>query len=338
MSVSLNPKGHVFARVCLMIAKSGGSVIDAAASAEMQYGPHTPVAKILKAAVSAGALDGAGAWGSALDGWRSASAEFLELVRSASIIGRLQGLRKVPLNISVLRQTGGVTGYWVAEGQPIPVGAGAFTQATLRPAKVGAITVISDELMRSASPLADTILRDDLVRALSEAVDVAFISDSAGTPDETPAGVLHGATVIAATASPKADLAAMIEAFGGALERAVFVMDATTATQLSGADYPGIGARGGNLLGIPVITSAGAKRDVTGGQIALIDPTQIAYGENGMAAVDASREAAIVMSDDPGSSDVLTSLFQINAVALRAAMYANWQADASGVLLTGVDY
>lgn len=338
MSVSLNPKGHTFARVCMMVAKSGGSVIDAAASAEMQYGSHTPVAKILKAAVSAGALDASGDWGSELDGWRSASAEFLELVRNASIIGRLSGLRRVPLNISLMHQTGGVKGYWVAEGQPIPVGAGAFTQGTLKPAKLGAITVVSDELLRSASPLADTILRDDLVRALSEASDTALISDSPGTPDETPAGVSHGATVIAATANPKADLAAMIEAFGGALERAVFVMDSVTATQLSGADYPAIGARGGALLGLPAITSAGVKRDGTGGRIALIDPTQIAYGESGMAEVIASREAVIMMTDTPDTPATLISLFQANAVAIRASMYANWQADASGVLLTGVNY
>lgn len=337
IDASLNQKGQTFARVCLAVAKSGGSAIDAAKSAEAQYGLHTPVARILKTAVSVGTLDASGAWGSELDGWKSAIAEFLELVRAASIVGRLPGLRRIPLNVRMVRQTGGAKGYWVAEGQPIPVRAGTFSEGTLKPAKVGTIVVVSDELTRS-NPLADAILRDDLVRALAEATDTAFFSDSAGTAGETPAGVLHGATAITATSDPRTDLAAMIEAFGGALERAVFVMDPTTATQLSGADYPAIGARGGVLLGVPVITSAGVTRDVAGGSIGLIDPTEIVFGESDMAEVDASREALIVMSDDPSSSGVVTSLFQINAVAIRALMYANWAADASGVLLTGVNY
>ena len=83
-----------------------------------------------------------------------------------------------------------------------------------------------------------------------------------------------------------------------------------------------LGARGGVLAGLPVITSQSCSYGATGGLIALIDAGAIVLVDEGVE-FRVGREAAVEMSDAPtGSSTAPTaattqvSMFQVDAAAL----------------------
>jgi hypothetical protein len=99
----------------------------------------------------------------------------------------------------------------------------------------------------------------------------------------------------------------------------------------SGQDHPSVGARGGELGGIPVITS----RNVASTVIALIDPTGIAYGEGPgelrtvkegsyVAADTSTMTAAALGSPQTAVAAQLVSLWQTNTVAFVVGRVVNW--------------
>ncbi|MFT2210694.1 phage major capsid protein [Rhizobium giardinii] len=325
-SVSLAPRGAVFTRYVVALACAKGDHADALEIACARWGTTSPAARVAKAAIGAGQLAG-GTWGNELAGdLATATAEFFSLVAERSIVGRMAGLRRMPLLTRAISVIGGSTAHWVGGGKPKPISALLFGDTLLPPRKVIALTVVTRELLESSDPAAEGVIRNDLIRAVVDALDVAFADPAnAGVADVMPASITNGVT-------PSADLQALIRDFSGDLSAAVIVMNATTAVSLSSATHPNITARGGELIGLPVIIS----RSVAEGDIALVDPTGIAVGE-GHAGLRVTTEASVEMLNSSlqqdatdGTGTSLVNLWQANAVGLLAERAINWQVARPG--------
>ncbi|TKD52057.1 phage major capsid protein [Sphingomonas baiyangensis] len=342
-------KGSAFLRMAIAKAVTRGNGIETAEYAASRWGEGSQPARLLKATVASGATV-SDAWGEELvSEYAAVAADFLGLVRQQSIIGRLTGLRRVPLRVPVLAITSGATPAWVPEGAAMPLTSMQFQRRTLEALRIAAMTVATEELLTSADPAAEASIRADLVRAIMEASDTAFIDPAnAGVADEMPSSVTNGLTPVEANpaGSFKADLERLVASFGGDLTTAVLVGKPELLVQLSGADYPNVGARGGEIAGIPAIASRSMPNDGDGNyQLALIDPTGIAYAADDVGAeIRASSQTTVQMLDNPTmdsttpTATTTVSLWQVNAVAIAAMIRENWRVERAGsvALLSGI--
>ncbi|QHE86516.1 phage major capsid protein [Hydrogenophaga sp. BPS33] len=290
-------------------------------------------ADVTKAAVSAmGTVD------TGLD-----AREFFGLARDESVLGRMEGLRRVPFVTRMLAVQAGARGYWVSQGKSKPLSRATLAGSSLDPLKVAAIIVTTKEMLLANEPGLEATLQDDLLRAVTVVMDEALLDpDNAGVAGEVPASIAFGATQLSATTDFGADLKAMIQAFRGDLASAYFVTDPATATGIAtmtdaGGRYlfPGIGPRGGELLGIPVLTSRADTASTSGSTLTLIDPTGIAAAL-GAFSVDSAGEVTLQMSDDPndaGSPVLPVSMWQTNSVAMRVELAANWSRQRPGAVV-----
>jgi HK97 family phage major capsid protein len=287
-----------------------------------------------------------------------AAFDFAEFIRPLTILGKLAGLRRVPSRVRAISATSGSGAYWAGEAQPRPISRMTFDGETLEPLSVTAILVATAELLQSSSPNAESLLSRDLAAAAVAAMDQAFIDPAnAGTPGVKPAAITHGVGAFVSSGSTLAqidsDLDLLINALsdaGSDLQFATFVMPPRTAlylARLRGTGgtlaYPGLTAKGGTLLGLPAIASAGVPSAGSPyiSSITLLDPSQILLADESGGAVETSTEGALQMQDAPGSgAQNLVSLWQTNSAALKVTRYANWQRCRAGMarVLTGVSY
>jgi HK97 family phage major capsid protein len=251
----------------------------------------------------------------------------------------MAGIRRVPLLVRLIGATDGTTAYWVGEGGAVPVSSAAFSEDTLRPLKVAALAVITEELLKSSDPDAEAVIREDLIAAMAEAIDLTFLDPAnAGVADLKPASVTNGLTPIVST-NPADDLAALIALFDGDLTNAYLIGSPETLARLSSADRPNVGARGGSIAGIPAIASK-----VAVDTLALIDASAIALGEAEVE-LKVSREATIEMADNPTNNSVTptatnhVSLWQANAAGVLTTKAINWRMGRPGAaIVTGIAY
>lgn len=317
-------KGIEFARAAQALALVGKA--EAPEWAASRWGRESKTYSVTKTAIAANTTDNqAGLSGD----YRQAASDFLELVRNESIIGQMARLRRVPAQVHYLKQTESAEANWVGEGKPAPISNGLFTRSSLALEKLIAMTITTKELLNE--PDTDRALRDDLVAACAEALDSAFIDPAnAGTTDVKPASIANGITALTSVGPMAHDIERMVSTFGGDLKRAVFIGSPALFTRLYGADYPNIGARGGEIAGIPAIASNGLPNtDADDYRLALIDPAAIAYAGLTTARLKTSEQGTIEMTDAPtqdaptGSS--LVSLWQSGLVAIAAQIDANWE-------------
>jgi HK97 family phage major capsid protein len=351
MSDSVN--GLSFARVAraMCIAKGQPHAALAFANANNFWG-DTKVATLLKSAVtpmSTADVDQA---------TRAVAYDFAQALRPRTIIGRLQGLRAALFLTRSIVATGGASANWVGEGVPTPASAMALTSAVvLGHTKASGLCVLTNELLQSSNPKADEVIAADLARACAQLMDLAFIDPTNAGSADKPAAVTHGCPTVPSTGAALAnideDLRAIIEKVSDAEQGLIspaWVMHPWTATYLglmrgSGGTlaYPGIGPRGGVLLGIPVITSTGVQRvgSPSSSYIALVDADDILLADDGEAAVDYSNNTALQVVDNPSNGATsLISMFQTNSTAARVTRWINWHArrTSAAVVLTGITY
>ena len=265
----------------------------------------------------------------------SITSDFLPLLRAATIIGKIDGLRKVPFNVNVPAQTAGGVVAWVGELKPKPVTAMAFAMENLGFNKVAAIVVLSQELVRFSNPSAEAVVRDSLVKDIAAYLDAQFINPAvAAVAGVNPASITNGAPTAAATTNPLADILGLINHFAAAnipVDGLTFLLSPANAlalsfrTNLDGSpEFPGIGISGGTYKGLQFITS----NTLTTNVVALA-PQYILFADDGGVTIDASTEASLQMDSAPMSpvdaTTVYASMFQMNAVALRAERYISWK-------------
>lgn len=283
------------------------------------------------------------------------ASEFVDLLIPATIIGRIPGLRRVPFNITIPRETTGASVGWVGEAAPKPVSAMAFDSISLTHTKVAGIVPISQELMRFSSPSAEGLIRDSLIRAVAYLTDRDFLDPTkAAVTRVNPASITNGVTPVASTGTTadalRADLKNLITTFAAAnvnLSGLVLVMTSQQAIAISMMVntlgqyvWPDMGPNGGTLAGIPVITSenmvATGSSPTDGGMIVAINAPDILLADDGQVSIDISTEASLQMETAPDSpataSTTFVSMFQQNLVAIRAERFIHWLKRRSGAV------
>lgn len=349
-------KGIGVARMVIALIQARGNHYLAADLARQHYRDMPEIALALRAAVDAGDTTTSGWAAQLVPAAQQMQGEFIDLLRPATLIGRIPGLRRVPFNIAVPLQSGGGTYGWVGEGKAKPVTSAAFGSATLRWAKAAGIIVITRELARFSSPSAETIIRNELIRGTAQFLDGQFIDDSVIATNDNPASILNGVaggTPSGTTAEAfRYDLSVLVSAFITANQdptMAVLLMSATTAMNLAlmrnalgQREFPDITVRGGTVDGIPAVVS-----ETVGTRLALINADDILVADDGVINIDVSEQASVEMSTTPISGEqspvdnaVLKSLWQNNLVGLRVETFMTWKrARSSSVAwLDGVAY
>lgn len=361
------PKGTAFTRYAMSLARSKGNLMQAAEIAK-RWDDETPqVGIVLKAAVAAGTTTDTD-WAAPLVEYTNMASEFAELLRPATIIGRIPGLRRVPFNIKIPRQTGGSSVGWVGEGTPKPVSALSFDQIELGMAKTAGIVVITDELARSSSPAAEAVVREDLIAQTAQFLDAQFVDPAvAAVAGVSPASITNGVTPVIATGTDadaaRADVKALMANFVTAnmsLAGAVWIMTEMQALSLAlmlnplgQPEFPGLqvnGDSGGTFFGLPVVISenipaqpgdAGPPVVPAGSRIILAKASEILLADDGQTMLDVSSEASLQMDDAPTTgATTLVSLWQHNMIGIRAERYINWsiRRDGSVQYIDGANY
>ncbi|EAO9645681.1 phage major capsid protein [Salmonella enterica] len=349
-------KGIAFARFAKSLAAANGSRSEALEIARKQYPDDAKLHHVLKAAVGAGTTTDP-QWAGALVEYQEYAQDFVEYLRPQTIIGRfgqgnIPSLRKVPFNIRIPAQTSGGSANWVGQGKAKPLTKFDFESITFSFAKVAAIAVLTDELIRFSNPAADALVRNALAEAVIARLDTDFISPSkAEVSNVSPASITNGITAVPSTGNPDDDAAAAFGVFVAANLQpngAVWLMSSTTALALSmrknalgQKEYPEMTLLGGTFQGLPVIVS-----QYVGNQLVLVNAPDIYLADDGGVAVDMSREASLEMESDPAGDSItptgteLVSMFQTNSVAIRAERWINWKRrrTAAVAVISGVNY
>lgn len=344
------PKGTAFTRYAIALARSKGNLMQAAEIAKGWEDSTPEVATVLKAAVAAGTTTDP-SWAAPLVEYQNMASEFIELLRPQTIVGRIQGLRRVPFNIRMPGQTSGSSVGWVGEGMAKPVSALSFDTTTLRFTKVAGIVVLTDELVRFSNPSAEAIVTADLTASIAQFLDGQFIDPAvAEVSNVSPASITNGVTPIAASGvdadAVRADVRALFAQFIAANltpTNGVWIMSPTTALALSmmvnplgQPEFAGLTMNGGTFFGLPAITS-----ETAGNVIVLANASEILLADDGGVTLDVSREASLQMNTAPAAgAQSLVSLWQNNMVGLRAERFINWKRRRPQAVgfISGVNY
>lgn len=349
------PPGILYTRaiLCKMQARLEGREGSYRSSwdiAKQRYPSHPSIERYLKTAIPAGTTTGSGS-GSPQTGWgddlaalnTNFTAGFMDFLRPMSIIGKLN-LTRTPFNVRIQSQTTGGSARWVGQGLQKPVTSYHFDNITLGFAKLAAICVLADELIRYSTPNAETRVRDQLAATIVEKIDQDFIDpDTAAVANVSPASITRGLAFLnptgTALANAMTDLATIVGKFitnKQKLDNLAWIMTNTTALNLTmmlnsmgNRAFPEMSVTGGTLLGYPVVTSqylsSISSSPVDGNLVVLLNQSEIFLADDGQVSIDASDQASIEMSDDPATdSGTVQSMFQTNCVALRAERYINW--------------
>lgn len=254
------------------------------------------------------------------------------------------GAREVRSGVRMINPSARLQGYWVAQGKSKPVSPFAVQGDTLHALKVAVLWVQSDEAFKFADDVVDAASQADADRAINDTIDASFIDPlNVGAANAEPASITHGAPTIISTGDPSSDIPALWEIYLGDPAAAVYIMHSLTAVRLSmardadgGFLFPNLGPKGGELLGVPVLTTRGSPVDSSGGSIALVDASAISIVMEAMT-MRRSQSATIEMesqpSDPPTASSVLVSTFQMNLTAVVAEIFCNWKVNREGAVV-----
>lgn len=360
--------GIAYTRLALAMAQAKGNVMQAHEIAKARFKDTPQVVNALQAAISLGGIKdlhekAAVVFGTTTDTtfvgplvqYNDMEAEFIELLRPASVIGKLTGLHRVPFMSRMGRQLTGVSGSFTGEGLPKPVGKQTYDNVTLGFAKAAIIVVLSDEAVRFSSPNAEMLARNDMIKGIATYLDKRFLDPAySGVANVSPASITNAATHIQSSGSTLAAIdadvkAALAAAFAGTdldPSSAVWIMPPTTALGLGmkrltqeALAFPGISMTGGTWYGLPVIVSNAmvASGSPAEKQILLLTQDEVLMADDGGVTLDMSTEAAVQMSDTPTDGAVsLVSLWQNNLVGIRAERYINWaprRTGSTGIIL-----
>ena len=336
--ISVKPNvlpGTAFVRCAMALGAAHGDHYRAMEIAKQWRSTTPEVELFLKAAVAPGNTTDA-TWAGPLAAVQNVTSEFLELLRPATILGKIPNLRKVPFNVSVASQTAGGTYGWVGQGAPKPVTKLGFAAVTLGITKVAGIIILTEELVKVSEPSAEALVRKDMIAGIAQFLDQQFIDPAvAPVAGVSPGSITNGvASTGVSTDDAFHDLYTLVAAFAAAnvsIKGLTFIMNESNAfsmalnRNLAGARmFPGMSATGGEAEGITIIGSNAA-----GTNVVALQGEDILMADDGGVTIDVSREASIQMDSAPMSPPdatvVMRSLWQENLVGLRADRFINWK-------------
>jgi hypothetical protein len=259
---------------------------------------------------------------------RRGSMAFVDLMELEALIGKTRGAWvPAPPFANVVDETSEPDVQWTAAGNPVPLVRLNFDSATMEATSFSVIVALSKELLKTADPRARTMIERRLLRALRRAEDRRLLSTDAAIAGERPAGLLHGVSATG-SGSPQSmtdDLEALWSAVSeGDADRPFFICSPRGGMYLhslhedGSARFPDAGPRGGNIAGVPLLTSRAAA-DL----LVLLDAAHLAVADEG-AETSASENAAVAMSDSPTSPSTVVSGFQTNTVFVKLERRIYW--------------
>ena len=147
--------------------------------------------------------------------------------------------------------------------------------------------VATRELLMLSTPAAEDLFRENLLAAVTAEQDNSFINPlNGGVADTKPASITNPVTPITSAGSPDEDIAALFAAYTGDWETAFLVVNGKVGARLASVTMPNVGARGGEVKGVPVITSSNCPPNI----IVMVDAAGLAYFEEG-AGMDKSEHS-----------------------------------------------
>jgi HK97 family phage major capsid protein len=356
-------RGADFTRMAIAVAVAGQW--NAAEYARMRWGDdelgdciHRSAAMQIRAPVPPMATND-GALGSGfITRFERLAEEFIEMLRPMLIVGRMPSMRRLNFNnngqLLIPRQTGGVAGGYVGEGNTIRVQRLAFAQMPLVPSKLAVIVPQTTELLRRSDPPTEMLIRDDMLAGTARTVDSFFFSTiAANAQGANPAGILFNVTMnpdggIGADPSV-ADVTTALKGMILALRMQnvpmlapVWIMNARTKeflrllrTQATEIFAFKAEIDAGTLLGYPIVDSTAIAIPFPPGTglqtaYALIDASQLIWADDMGPVIDASTEASVLLDDGPPPLPPTPppppyySAFQNDMVFMRLRMSHTW--------------
>lgn len=294
------------------------------------------------------------------------STDLAEVVRPLTILGRLQGVKRVPFYSRLIGMSAGTSAHWIGRGVAAPLSRATFSAPeTLDRRKVAALLVTTDEFLRDGAPAAERALVADLAGAVAAALDEAFIAVGNTGDDQVPASITSAGASTPSTGSSLAqvdtDLSGLVDDLldaGENLATATWILHPRSATFLArlrgtgGAlAFPNLNVRGGEIFGLPAIVSAGVPVTADTAattQISLISGDGVLLCDEDEAELSFARHASIEMDDTPtgntstpvAASAHQVSMFQTDSVGVQIVRSINWLPRRATVssTLTSVSY
>jgi HK97 family phage major capsid protein len=118
-------------------------------------------------------------------------ATIIELLSNRLILARAGASMLTGLvgDMAIPKQTGGATGYWLAESGAPTEGAQTLGQVALTPHTFGAYVDISRKLLKQASIAVENFVRMDIARTIALGIDYAGLHGNHGSDANQPDGV-----------------------------------------------------------------------------------------------------------------------------------------------------
>jgi HK97 family phage major capsid protein len=199
----------------------------------------------------------------------------------------------------------------------------------LKPLKVAAISVITNELIMHSSPSAEMLVRDGLAEAITQRVDQTFLSATAASANVSPAGLLNGVTAISVSGTTadalRTDINSLYAQFLSDKNASGLHFVTTPAlgkqiglmrNALGQREFETLGAMGGTLEGDPLHTGDNVASDSTGTNLILLKPSDIyRIGDMGIE-VSISRDATIEQADNPTGDATDGTAQSVNQVSM----------------------
>lgn len=317
----MKPTDFAIAAACAAAAKITQCP---ASQIAVQIRASSMVQEVLKGAVPAATVSSS-EWAGSIAG-RHLATVFVESLRSVSVFERLRqdGMVPAPLMSPIIGTSQVFAASARAEGQAIPLSKMQLSSGSIARKSAGAITAISNTMLRSLTPTAIAFIERELRRATAAALDASFINI-----------ISNGATAIASTGTDfdalRLDVRALLEVVNVEGNGKLFWLmppkiansTATMIDAVGGQVGPAMTPAGGEFVGLPALVSS----QVPANQVILADASRIA-GDIETIGVETSENADIEMLDNPagfsGSTPVASqkvSLFQVDATGIKSVAY-----------------
>lgn len=347
----IDDPGLYFAKVAHALYVNDGSRSAAADYAERAWGDVTfanclrvPPTMIRHAAVDPGQAGVAG-WAAELVKVQQANEAFIDILRPMSIVARFPGRQMSFMgdgSIKIPRKTIKSTGTWIGENKAIKVDRMTLDAVTLTPKKNANIITATQELLVRSDPSALQIIRDDILTGVAESIDSKFISADAEVAGVSPAGLQtfdssadtsSGATLDNITSDLKKLLNAMLS-INMPMSQPVWLMNPTNVNALrfirdgTGQYAYKDEVAQGTIVGYPYLESTTIPDSV----VLLADASQVILASELAPQIALSEDASLHMEDTSPADDIggatspVASMFQMNAVAIRAITTLDWGA------------
>lgn len=355
-NVSAQAPVHDFTRLVIALAlmKGEGLRADGVRGLLDNRWPNNPaMQRLVKSPVAVGTTTDT-VFGLPLVQVNTLAQEFIEAIRPSTVIGRMTGFRRVPFNVRFPRATAGSNVGWIGQASPSPATNLSLETEAVPFAKVGGIVALTVELLRFSDPSAEGLIQQDLAAAVAAFLDQQFLDPSVAAIDGvSPGAITNGAASVASTGITAdafaADFKALMALITTNMIGPYLVMKPSTAIALASMDSHltrNVGAKGGNIAGVPVLVSAGTPSDgdsPSENTIVAVDAAEVLLAE-GQLEFDTTTEASMQMNSTPDSpataSTVMVSLWQNNMIGIQVSRYAYWKRRRAGAAatLTGVGY